>query len=1339
MSALEKLHEVMSARYDLVEDYDTDEVSVTSTDAGDEIFYNTDCIIAENPEEDACYLVKWEDYPLHECTWEPPMNLDGTDLISSWKQIRQELGEAAFQRENEKNIAAFEAAQERAEAAKERKYAKREKKRRRLQRRDRTVVPDDDSSDEEPLASVRTRTAAGDSLFVENQGPSVPATLVATRQPPVARKAPLQQSSSEDESNSDVQTSDDSLMGELRRNKRAQRKAERSAARSSTGNSLLQPKRPNTTTAPLEATSKTSTVREKSKQRSTVSAVSTKPTAERAHSTVVTTTSAMRAIRTVPQKQTSRAINIIDQPREQQRKAWSTDNHYNKLKYRSLAEKRSRTEGTPDFSALDFVNGPPPTLPKAAASRSSGDLYGRREITNRRVREEDPDDLPRQGLGEGSAPLADWEVDKVPLMCNAWKLSSNCPYGARKCRFMHRAFDPKGRPYQLGDYDGRIPHKYRKPPITCPFWYKGDQCKRTAEECLYAHVDTGWAEYNGQPIRIEHLPEASATSAARDVPPHLVPFKFQDPPITCSFWLRDPHGCVRSEEVCKYAHWNTGWTHEADIKGQPVRIDPTLKPRGGPPKYANPPVTCPFWLRSEKGCTRTAVECKYAHRNTGWAPPGMSSDQALPINPHELPRSQSFRNEPDVSNLTPLRTNSNDQGLIVAGQTVSSGPPSQANKGITCSSWLRDPLGCLKSEEACDYAHRNTGWATPKDRPFDSPVALDPNQIPRFHREQMGDRLEPKYGNPPVTCPSWLRNEDGCRKTEQECQFAHKNTGWAPQYGEGGGPAVEIDRKGKLRGNEPVRSFATDHSAPKNGTPPITCYFWLEGAGGCARTAETCRFAHRNTGWITYLGAVKNSHPEQINPKRLPRFRKYDPTENSSMPNGQSILPAPTAPSHSADEPGIDISGHTPADIVSNTAQASEQQLVQSPLAIEDVLPKQSLAAASALQLNAKIKQFYNLDITEMFHSGTPGDDEMLEKRAMLLYHPEEHPEDIELITRWLLMHEVKVGNLWYDGAWGQFQQETSKGKSGIIIVHPDFEQYVNLPGFGEVLKQRIRVWSVGLQPPPGFEVGVSSDPPELRHYCIGIFPHGGFIYITDDVFEQKPQLALSIVKLFFAKIEQLRSLDGPVSPWQEVDDACVLWRLCVRPELMEYLYLKCEDNSAELAAGNPDYLSRAELYQLLTLTNYMEQDHHIEPLSIVQDKYPILSERRVIAEHQPLDYFNRLANSQEDANTHMIGYYAAMQSADMRRAYRQFYVVHTEPEASCAQRWKASIQNIADVITPEQCIEELGKASKESLFDFLDWAMGPKEKKKGLDVVSEETEFGEAPMEIEPVEHTAY
>lgn len=96
---------------------------------------------------------------------------------------------------------------------------------------------------------------------------------------------------------------------------------------------------------------------------------------------------------------------------------------------------------------------------------------------------------------------------------------------------------------------------------------------------------------------------------------------------------------------------------------------------------------------------------------------------------------------------------------------------------------------------------------------------------------------------------------------------------------------------------------------------------------------------------------------------------------------------------------------------------------------------------------------------------------------------------------------------------------------------------------------------------------------------------------------------------------------------------------------------------------------------------------------------------------------------------THMTGYYAALQLTDSRRAYRHFYVVHTEPEADCAKQWKANIHSISNIITPEQCIKELSKASKVSLFDFWNWAMKPKGHPSPMK--PEQEEMGDAPMEM--------
>lgn len=91
------------------------------------------------------------------------------------------------------------------------------------------------------------------------------------------------------------------------------------------------------------------------------------------------------------------------------------------------------------------------------------------------------------------------------------------------------------------------------------------------------------------------------------------------------------------------------------------------------------------------------------------------------------------------------------------------------------------------------------------------------------------------------------------------------------------------------------------------------------------------------------------------------------------------------------------------------------------------------------------------------------------------------------------------------------------------------------------------------------------------RYDAIEIFPVGGFIYITDEVFENEPQLALKIVKSFVDKIEGLKRRIGPACPGREVQDASLLWRLCVRPELMEYLLQDCEEHQEVLEAGDAD------------------------------------------------------------------------------------------------------------------------------------------------------------------------
>ncbi|KAI5381014.1 hypothetical protein J4E82_000213 [Alternaria postmessia] len=466
----------------------------------------------------------------------------------------------------------------------------------------------------------------------------------------------------------------------------------------------------------------------------------------------------------------------------------------------------------------------------------------------------------------------------------------------------------------------------------------------------------------------------------------------------------------------------------------------------------------------------------------------------------------------------------------------------------------------------------------------------------------------------------------------------------------------------------------------------LTCWYWNR--GDCRNTEQECAYQHRETGIVANAPHEGHQTSDTI------------PDVDDDMDIDDAVQP-----------PTTNEATRTPSPIPSGQPQQFSFQPPPPP----PPPPITNEVKIKCEQLRTAGGSVCTLDFEDIFASnGSEEAVNLLESRVFLMYHPEDHFEELEIITRWLLLHHVQVASTSYQGAWAVFKQQILQGGSGIIIAHPDVEYFTAFPGFGEVLRQNVRLWSVGLQPSLDYDHALTDGLPVLQYERIEIFPLGGFVYITEEVFETKPQLALEIVKLFFAKIVSLRGRAGPLAPWQEVDDASLLWRLCVRPELMEYLFQRCEDHAMDVNAGDVDMQSCAKLYSLLAETNYIEQDDPVVPLSAVADKYPILSERRAIAECEPVDYFNTVARSKEAANLNMIRYYAGLQ-VDMRRDYRHFYVVHTEPKAKYIQEWKQEIQTIADVITPEQCINEMLKDGQDSMFDFYERFMADNESSKGV------------------------
>lgn len=620
----------------------------------------------------------------------------------------------------------------------------------------------------------------------------------------------------------------------------------------------------------------------------------------------------------------------------------------------------------------------------------------------------------------------------------------------------------------------------------------------------------------------------------------------------------------------------------------------------------------------------------------------------------------------DITALRPAQDEDSDDSDDPSAQQPAKAPEWGDDKvPVTCFDWRSN--SCQYTAEQCKYLHHNTDKLSPWD-----------------------GRVPPKYARPKITCPHWMKKK--CYKTDDECSFAHWNTGWLA--GNKGQQPTQIDPK-----LEPSSKPSSPHD--------LTCYYWLRTEQGCKKSDAECAYFHRNTGWLLHQNRRDVS---QIDPTEQPRHsRRRSDTQCFSWKknrmcrygdkcrlgdkcrfqhyDSEIVVESPHSIGGSASKATPSYPDYSPPQ----SASLFEHPTNETPT-ILGVSP--APASLSCINFRAMTEIACGLDFADMFRDDKGNS--ILERRAFLIFHPEDHGKEVELITRWLLLYHVEVCNFWLDGSWDNFKQRIIGGGSGVIIAHSDYGNYSEIPDFGQVLRRKVRVWSVGLQYGIEYDPEISTIDPPLRYDRIEIFPRGGIIYITDNVFEERPVEALKIIELFFAKVERCRQVTGPLDPSKFVDDGCVLWRLATRPGLMESIWKQCVAHEKEIELQDPVQSARAKLYELLLRTEYVEQEHSL-PTARPEDYFPVMSER---PEFIP-DYYQALKHSQEAANTWMVQMYAGF-TVDHRRHYRQFFVVHTH---AINAEWEETCQNLNEIITPEKCIQYFEQPAIGNRFDFYEWA----------------------------------
>jgi chromo domain-containing protein 1 len=302
---------------------------------------------------------------------------------------------------------------------------------------------------------------------------------------------------------------------------------------------------------------------------------------------------------------------------------------------------------------------------------------------------------------------------------------------------------------------------------------------------------------------------------------------------------------------------------------------------------------------------------------------------------------------------------------------------------------------CLKPADMCPYAHEYTGY-TIRDAKV---VPIEPsdksNQPNEKAKKPNGKAKKSNEKAKPSTLTCWFWKNTECRNTAETCLYCHYDTG----------------------------TMATNPRPPRN-----------------AVSVNEIEIQPRSTASASLNKSDKLSDRAAARPKTLPDQHEEIPAAPRNhgpvvdQPADDAVL-TPDVEMSGTDQPEPSAEPTNDFDQQSKTPSA----LQQPPL----VEPPRNLT--TCLALKQAIEQACRLDFTDMFSINIKRNETTTVKRAFLIFHPEAHATELDLITRWLLMHHIEVSNPWFDGAWNYFREETIKGGSGVVIVSEDLGLHISM------------------------------------------------------------------------------------------------------------------------------------------------------------------------------------------------------------------------------------------------------------------------------------------------------
>ncbi|KAI4179404.1 MAG: hypothetical protein L6R41_007863 [Letrouitia leprolyta] len=407
-----------------------------------------------------------------------------------------------------------------------------------------------------------------------------------------------------------------------------------------------------------------------------------------------------------------------------------------------------------------------------------------------------PLDVPEE---EDIAGHLDSVSGKKHLTCFYWAKNGACRYTDDECAYAHYntgivARDPMhNQPVSTvvqGNSTDNNTQQSGLPPsrsLTCFFWARNRKCKRSDEECSYAHYDTGTVA--------RAPPGITVFESSEDTTPLTKTF-------TCYFWNRNGR-CSRSDEECAYAHYHTGTVAypppavAASLSGNPYADDSSnAKPETPLPSSASSStvkpksLTCFFWARNGH-CNRSDSECAYAHYDTGVVAHNPNPAIWPEVKQSAIPR---FKN---ISTATPVAASvppPQEATITVTTSAITSVVPNTSGRATPS---VPPPLTSIPpiprpAKSTISATNTTPTIASTNQTPIPPPPPPPPpphtttavttsNNAPTSPSVGAGAASETKTQTPfpplkHLTCYFWA-NFGRCKRSDDQCSYAHFHTG----------------------------------------------------------------------------------------------------------------------------------------------------------------------------------------------------------------------------------------------------------------------------------------------------------------------------------------------------------------------------------------------------------------------------------------------------------------------------------------------------------------------------------------------------------------------------------